>query len=75
MTTRNNSLTDQTIEFWNTRYTQELSSEDARQIVRNTANFFKVLTEWDRCAKSQRASLQDRTNLNRSDETEESCFS
>lgn len=63
MKSRNNNLTDQTIEFWKPRYTEELSLEDARQIVRNTTDFFKVLIEWDHCAGSQPESLQDSAHL------------
>jgi len=41
-------ILDHTIAFWQPHYRQELTREDAREIIENTAGFFKILAEWDR---------------------------
>jgi hypothetical protein len=42
------NITQQTIDFWQPRYPQALTGEDAREIIENTARFFDVLVAWER---------------------------
>lgn len=37
---------DGTLQFWRPRLSEELTCEDARQIVANVTGFFSVLAEW-----------------------------
>ena len=37
---------EQTKQFWQPYSKEELSDEDARQIIENMTGFFKVLKEW-----------------------------
>jgi hypothetical protein len=46
-------IINQTIAFWSERSGQELSSEDARQMVANVSGFFNVLAEWERRVKEE----------------------
>jgi hypothetical protein len=43
----------QSIAFWNERTGQEISPEDARQMVVNVSGFFTVLAEWERQTKEE----------------------
>lgn len=47
MIERDESIIDQTIEFWQSRTSEQLTRESARQIVANVSGFFQVLAEWD----------------------------
>jgi hypothetical protein len=44
----NDNLIDRTIALWQPRLRRDLSREDARQIVENVTDFFKLLAEWSR---------------------------
>ena len=44
----------QTIAFWSERLGEEVSQEDARQMVVNVSGFFTVLAEWEHHAKNSR---------------------
>ena len=44
----NDALIDRTIRFWRPRMRQDISREDARQIVELVTGFFDVLMEWER---------------------------
>ena len=37
---------DETLQFWRPRVSEDLTREDARQILANSAGFFSVLAEW-----------------------------
>jgi HEPN domain-containing protein len=37
-----------TIDFWSDRYGEELSSDDAREIIRNVSGVFQLLREWEK---------------------------
>ena len=39
-------LIEQTKQYWQPYSKEELSDEDARQIIENMTGFFKVLKEW-----------------------------
>jgi len=41
----------QTIDFWQPYYHRTLSQEEVRDIIENTAGFFKILAEWERKAQ------------------------
>lgn len=45
---RNQTLIQETQTLWQERYSGLLSQEDAKQILSNVGNFFKLLDEWDR---------------------------
>jgi hypothetical protein len=42
-----NQLIDRTLEFWQTRTSQRLTREDAREMVENITGFFRILREWE----------------------------
>jgi len=42
-----NQLIDRTLEFWQARFSQTLTREDARDIIENVTGFFRVLLKWD----------------------------
>jgi len=46
-------IIDQTIKAWQPYYEKELTSEDAREIVTNVSDFFKILQRWKENEKLQ----------------------
>jgi len=42
---------DITTDFWQPYYRQELTEEDAKEIIENSAAFFGILAEWERRAQ------------------------
>jgi hypothetical protein len=54
---RGDSL-DGTLQFWRPRLSEELTREDARQIVDNIAGFFSILAEWA-VAEDARRTIDD----------------
>lgn len=53
MKERSRNITQQTIDFWQPYYRQELTGEDAREIVENATGFFSILAEWERKNQEQ----------------------
>lgn len=47
----NRDFLDRTLQFWQPRSPQELTLEDARQIVDNISGFFRILAEWAAAAE------------------------
>lgn len=45
---------DGTLQFWRPRLSEELTREDARQIVENIVGFFSVLAEWSAAEDANR---------------------
>jgi hypothetical protein len=41
-------LNDHTLAVWQSRTTQRLTNEDAREITQNITGFFAILAEWSR---------------------------
>jgi len=50
MASDESDIIKETIGFWSVRYGEELSPEDAREIVRNVTSFFLLLQEWEKKA-------------------------
>jgi len=50
---RDQNIIQQTIDFWQSYYSQQLTDEDAHEIIENTAGFFKILAEWERKNQEQ----------------------
>jgi hypothetical protein len=48
MIEKNPDIINQTIDFWTKRTGQEISPEDAREMIQNISGFFQVLSEWDK---------------------------
>ena len=46
------SLAEETVGFWEPRYSRPLTAEDARQIVENVTGFFTVLQGWAAAANT-----------------------
>ena len=73
-------IIDLTIDFWQPHYRQELTRENAREIVENTAGFFKILAEWDRKVREdnrlrkQEPTEQEREVSTRGDLVSDSVF-
>jgi hypothetical protein len=42
-----NQFIDRTREFWQTRTSDTLTREDAREMVENITGFFRILREWE----------------------------
>ena len=51
----NDNLIDRTIKTWQPRLGQDLSREDARQIVENVIGFFSILAQWSRAEPAKPA--------------------
>ena len=49
-------IIEHTLTFWGKRRGEDLSREDAREMVANVAGFFQVLAEWDRKARMEACS-------------------
>ena len=48
MTNEESDIIEETIGFWSVRYGEELSPEDAREIVQNVTGVFLLLQEWEK---------------------------
>jgi hypothetical protein len=46
---------EETVRFWQPRYSRRLTPEDARQIVENVTGFFSVLQRWSAAADSRQS--------------------
>lgn len=58
-----NPLLADTRKVWNPRCSRPLSDEDARQIIKNTVGFFRILQEWkaaDICPSGRTSALGNR---------------
>jgi hypothetical protein len=52
-------IVEYTIAFWSARTEQEVSREDARQMLVNVSGFFQLLAEWDKeAAKDEQKGMQ-----------------
>ena len=49
---------DKTIKMFQPHYKEQLTREDAREIIENMVGFFEVLLEWDREEKERLKNLQ-----------------
>ena len=49
---------EETVRFWQPRYSRPLTPEDARQIVENMTGFFSVLQRWSAAANSRQSQPQ-----------------
>lgn len=45
-------LLEETVQFWQARYSRPLTGEDARQILENVTHFFTVLEGWAAAANT-----------------------
>jgi len=51
-------LVEETIRFWQPRYSRPLTDEDARQMLENVAGFFATLQRWSATADCHRSELE-----------------
>lgn len=71
---------DISTDFWQPYYRQELTEEDAKEIIENSAAFFGILAEWERRAQEddglekQELVDRDREVLTRGDLVRDSAF-
>lgn len=57
----NDNMLDRTLAVWQPRSRASLTREDARQMVENTAGFFRILAEWARSEPSAANDDKDTT--------------
>jgi len=62
----NDSFLKKTIKMWQPYSDQELTEEDAREIIQNLAGFFDLLAEWER--KDQELKSKSRQMLKKAHE-------
>lgn len=48
-----NQVIQQTQEFWNQKTGQEITQQEAWEMIYNISGFFKILAEWEETAKNK----------------------